>query len=112
MTEEIGEIKERLKNITTINFSVTKCPQKVYEDFVDFCKQETNDNYSMGLRDLLASRKASIKEVVLFQQYMELKDEVAVLNKKVEELFQSRKGPKTFGKEEGLKTSSSNETKK
>jgi len=68
--------KDRVKDITTINFSITKCPHRVYEDFVGFCKRETNENYSMGLKLLTEGMKTNIKEVVLFEQYMEIKQEL------------------------------------
>jgi len=87
MNEEIEKsTKERVKDITTINFSITKCPTRVYEEFVAFCKRETNDNYSMGLKLMTESVKSNIKEVVLFEQYMELKQELSELKDEVEEL--------------------------
>jgi len=76
-------VKEKVDKITTINFSITKCPHNVYKDFTGYCKDETNDNYSFGLKMLLESRKANAKEAVLFQQYMELKDEVVRLRERV-----------------------------
>ena len=100
-------IKDKVDKLITYNFSVTKCPAKVYDDFTDFCKSETNDNYSMGLKILLESRKANIKEVALFEQYMVLKDMVIRLEDRVNELNEQviaakiiKKAPKTFGKKD------------
>jgi hypothetical protein len=76
---KIGEIQEKVNKLTTINFSITKCPIKVYEAFTQFCKEETNDNYSFGLKILIEGIKTNAKEATLFQQYLELKDEVAEL---------------------------------
>ena len=102
MEEKKKPVSERVKDMTTINFSITKCPHRVYEDFSTFCKEETNDNYSMGLRDLLNARKVNLKEVVLYQSCMEIKDELVILRGELAELRENLdegvKTPKTFGK--------------
>jgi len=94
--------KEQVNQLTTINFSITKCPHKVFEEFVGFCAAETNDNYSMGIKLLLDARRTNIKEVILYEQYMELKNELADLKKKLfeeeqKETTKKRQKPKTFG---------------
>lgn len=86
-------IRERVQDMVSRNFSITKCPEKVYEKFVTFCKEETNNNYSMGLKVLLDAKEANIKEVVLFEQYIELKKRVESL-----ESGEEPDKPKTFGK--------------
>jgi len=96
MTEKIHD---KVKDLTTINFSITKCPHKVYEEFVSFCKEETNNNYSMGMKMLLDAMKVNIKEITLFERYMELKE-------RIEKLEEGKSAPekepeekaKTFGK--------------
>jgi len=75
MSEE--KIKDRIEKITTRNFSITKCPERVYKRFVEFCQKETNDNYSMGLKLLIDGMDGNVKEKVLFQQYMEIKEELS-----------------------------------
>ena len=75
----MSDKKERIEDITTINFSITKCPMKIFKSFREFCKAETNDNYSFGLKILLDSREANIKEVVLYELYTKLRDEVEQL---------------------------------
>ena len=99
--------KERVKGLTTINFSVTKCPLKVYERFVAFCKKETSDNYSFGLKLLLDGMEGNIKEATLFEQYIELKARIDDLEKTFQEL--QGKGvkakPKTFGNPSNSSTS-------
>ena len=84
--EQNKSTRDRVKDITTINFSITKCPHRVYQDFVEFCKKETNENYSMGLKLLTEGMKSNIKEVVLFEQYIELKHELSQLRLELEEL--------------------------
>ena len=96
---EDKDIKTKVRDLATVNFSITKCPVKVYEAFIDFCKSETNDIYSMGIRDLMEARKTNVKEVVLYQQYLEIKEEVVELREQILELREQMKGPKskTFG---------------
>jgi len=93
--KKMGEVKERLDDITTINFSITKCPLNVFKAFSSFCKRETNDNYAFGLKLLLDSREANVKEVVLYEQYLELKDEIENIKKQLGN--EERKKPKTMG---------------
>lgn len=88
----MSEKAEQLKDLTTINFSITKCPIKVFKAFSEFCKTETNDNYAFGLKMLLESRETNIKEIILFEKYAELRDEVEQLKQKNE-----RKIPRTMG---------------
>ena len=96
-TEE--QIKKDVEDLATINFSITKCPLKTFKAFTDFCKKETSDNYSFGLKILLETREANIKEVVLYEQYTELRDEVEKLKAALAELKGEtpRVLPKTMG---------------
>ena len=90
------EKKEKIENLTTINFSITKCPVRVFKRFSQFCKDETNDNYSFGLKMLLDAMDGNVKEALLFEQYIELKARVEGLEaKKGEETPRSK--PKTLG---------------
>ena len=77
------EIKKRVEEITTINFSITKCPHKVYKKFVEFCKTETNDNYSFGIKLLIDGMEANIKEAALYENYMILKERMDVLEEQI-----------------------------
>lgn len=81
MTEEEKTMKDKVEDLktTTINFSITKCPLKVYKEFVRFCSEETNDNYSFGLKLLLDGMKGNVKEATLYQQYLEMKEEMKEL---------------------------------
>jgi len=71
------------ESTATINFSITKCPIAIHEAFVNYCKKETNDNYSFGLKLLLDGMKGNVKEVTLYEQYLELKKKVEVMEKKI-----------------------------
>jgi len=90
------ETKDRIDDITTINFSITKCPLKVFKAFSTFCKQETNDNYAFGLKVLLDSREANVKELVLYEQYLKLREEFEALKELVNKTEVTKK-PKTMG---------------
>jgi hypothetical protein len=97
---ETATSKEKLEEMTTINFSITKCPMKVFKRFSEFCKKDTNDNYSFGLKMLLDARESNIKEVILYEQYMQLKDEVEQIKHTLSvqnEVQRSEPGPKTLG---------------
>lgn len=100
MSEE--EIKERVVDLTTINFSITKCPEKVFKEFSEFCRRETGNNYSFGLKQLLEGMKGNIKEALIFEQYIELKAEVGELKKQVAEFSGTPKKQKTFGSKNKL----------
>jgi len=93
------DVKDRIDDLTTINFSITKCPLKVFKAFSEFSKTETNDNYAFGLKMLLDSREVNVKEVVLYEQYLELKDRVAVIEQQLAEpeKVEEKKKPKTMG---------------
>ena len=93
----MNNTKEKIENITTINFSITKCPMKIFKSFREFCQKETNDNYSFGLKLLLDSRSANVKEIVLYEQYLELRDEMNTLKTELEEFKRVKKKPKTLG---------------
>ena len=93
----MSDKKERIEDITTINFSITKCPMKIFKTFREFCKKETNDNYSFGLKILLESREANVKEVLLYEHFLELRDEITSIKKEIEELKGSKTKVKTLG---------------
>ena len=90
-------IKERVELITTRNFTVSACPETVFQRFVNFCKRETNNNYAMGIKILLDAYETHAKELVLYEKLLELEDRVTALEEKV---FGTKQKPKTFGKQE------------
>ena len=101
-------VKERVQDMTTMDFNIGKCPVAVYRGFTDFCKKETNNNYSLGLKMLLEAKKANIKEVILYEQFMLLREEVNEVKNELDALKGvdlKKKSPKSFGikEEEGGK---------
>lgn len=97
--------KKKVEELTTINFSITKCPMKVFKRFSEFCKNETNDNYSFGLKLLVDGMEGNLKEALLYEQFMELKvriDELEELLANKPETEPKRLKPKTMGSKNKL----------
>lgn len=92
-------IKEKVLDLVTVNFNIKSCPEKIHQEFSEFCKVEANDNYPMGLKLLLDAKNSNIKEALLFEQYMELKVRVEELEKQLQQQPDEPKKakPKTFG---------------
>jgi len=65
-------IKERVDSITTRTFWITNCPEKVWEEFSKYAKDETNNNYSIALKLLLGTNKSDAKSRVLYERYIQL----------------------------------------
>jgi len=78
------EIEKRVKDIATINFNVSKCPVKIYEEFVALCKEQTGDNYAFGI-------KLGIDAYKLQGELVEMKTRLARLEV---ELTEMKNGPK------------------
>lgn len=100
--EETTTTRDKVMKMATINFSITKCPQKVYEEFVMFCQSETNDNYSMGLKMLIELYKTNAKENHIFNKLEELESEIEQLKKQPNNPTETQTQPdektkKTFG---------------
>jgi len=96
----VKERVEKLKQTPTINFSITKCATDVYQEFIEFCRKEANDSYAFGLKLLLDSRKQNIKETVLYESLMEIKDVLDIHEQKIKALEEGpveKKSPKTMG---------------
>lgn len=94
-----NNVKENVEKLITYNFSVTKCPIKIYKKFVEFCKQECSDNYAFGLKLLLDGVEGNVKEALLFQQYIELKERIEALEQDMLKMSGAvnQTGPKTMG---------------
>ena len=82
MTEDVKDeksLKEKVDMLTTRNFSITRCPEIVWEDFVNFCKRESGDSYSMGIKLLLDSYKTNAKELMLYQRILDIEARMSML---------------------------------
>jgi uncharacterized protein YoxC len=102
MIEEDKTIKNRVEDATTINFSITKCPYKVYKEFVDFCKEETEDKYAMGLKLLIDAKNKTATVEGLFKAILSLQEQIDEINQRDGEAMVSsdvtKPVVKTFGK--------------
>jgi len=92
--------KEKIEELTTINFSINKCQLAVFKRFREFCVKETNDNYGFGLKLLLDLKDANAKEMVLYENYLELKEEVEIIKKGLDK---PKKKFKTMGRKDEVK---------
>ena len=91
-------IKERVELITTRNFTISACPEKVFQRFVSFCKQETNNNYAMGIKLLLDVYEKNAKELVLYEKLLDHEDRLIALEEAVFGKKEKKKiPPKTMG---------------
>lgn len=91
-------VKERTDNlITQRSFSICSSPIQVIRDFKEFCRFETKDDYSLGLKLLLERDKA--KQINLQQQMkiQELEQRLIGLENKPEEEEEEKTKVKTFG---------------
>jgi len=83
MTPPHDSTRERFMKLATINFNITKCPEAIYKEFIAFCAKESNDNYSFGLKLLLAAFKQNIKETILYEQLMLQEERIRILEEKL-----------------------------
>lgn len=96
--EDVRKRQKKKEEDYTLGFSISDCPVSVYKDFKEFCKEETNDNYSFGLKILLEAYKTNTKELVLYEQYMKLKKRVKALEEEITDSEkEEKKKPKTLG---------------
>ncbi|MEK6883030.1 MAG: hypothetical protein AABY22_25625 [Nanoarchaeota archaeon] len=86
------DMKQRIKEMTTRNFTVTNCPETVFERFSHYARREAGDYYAMAIKQLLDTADANVKELVLFQEVQELKDRLHIVENK-----EDKKKHKTFG---------------
>lgn len=74
------DLKKRVSDITTINFNISKCPESVYNEFVQYCKLHCSDPftgspiYHMGLKMLLDLVKSDAKTEMFYRRLVELED--------------------------------------
>jgi hypothetical protein len=91
------ELEEALRKLPVegyvwLNIRATNTPENVaiHTAFKDFCKQECDDNYTIGLKVLLGgfSLDGSVPELV--SKVKELEEKVSVLQKEVTDMKKRR----------------------
>ena len=98
----MNEIKERVDNLINVrSFSITSCPINVLKEFKEFCIEESNDIYWIGIKILLERNKQAIGNELLFYKINELESQIKVLESKPTQSNGSEKPKiKTFGMKE------------
>lgn len=78
MKEKDG-IESRVDQMTTRNFTVSGCPEKIFKEFVQYSASETANCYWMALKQLIDLVKANAKENTLFSAMTDLDQRVTEL---------------------------------
>ena len=84
-------IQERVKDRTTRNFWVTNCPEEIWEEFNDYAKKETNNNYSIAIKLLLGIAKTNAKESVMYERYIKIEKRIQDMENNIVELAKGLK---------------------
>ena len=82
--------EKNVDELISRNFTITQCPEDVFQRFAKFCKKETNNFYAMGLKILLDSFEDDVIHKVILEKVFELE-------KKVEEKESKPSGIKMLG---------------
>jgi len=93
--KEDKNIKDKVEDMTTRNFTISGCPEKVFQRFSSYAKEHAADGYWMAVKQLLDIVDTNAKEVMLYERLMELTDRVNALETKGTEV--PKRKPKTFG---------------
>ncbi|MEA2036013.1 MAG: hypothetical protein U9O94_00785 [Nanoarchaeota archaeon] len=57
-------------------FTISKCPVNIYDEFVDFAKKETGNNYAMAIRLLIERAKNSEKAVLMMSEIQNIRNDL------------------------------------
>lgn len=89
MDMDINDIDLRDLSKGFIRFSIkaedTEQNQEVHQDFKEFCRIETDNNYTLGLKKLLDTYSGDIKFEILYQEIQTLKNDIELLKVKPKE---------------------------
>ena len=94
-------IEERIDAITTRNFTISGCPEKIFKEFVQYASSNTANCYWMALKELLDLVKANAKENMLFGAMTDLDQRITAIENK--EVKSKTTGLGTFGRKEEKK---------
>jgi len=99
--EESKDVKDRVESLTTRNFYVSNCPEKVYKRFVDYAVRETGNNYAMAVKQLLDIAEGDVQQAMMYEKVIKLEEKVAMLEETLLGTKEERKGgPTTFGEKD------------
>ena len=102
-----SDLRERIKEITSFDFYIKKCPSDIYERFCTFAISETRDDYAMALKVLLERNDANSLMLTLHQMVLELRETIMRVLEDIETLKNpekvkedTQKPKQTFGKKD------------
>ncbi len=58
-------------------FTISKCPANIYNEFVDFARRETGNNYTMAIKLLMERAKNHEKTVSMLSEIQQIRKELA-----------------------------------
>ena len=105
MKEKIDEnIKEKVDLLTTINFNISNCPKKTFDDFVRFAQEHCNHPFSgkpiyhVAIRMLLDLVKSNATQEMMYRRLVELEDRLDALTElSSSDEKKKKKRKETFG---------------
>jgi hypothetical protein len=98
--KKLNDVRKRVMSITTRNFTISGCPEDVFQRFSKYAKENAADGYWMAIKQLLDIAETNAKELMLFERLEELSDRMNELENKGEP---KQKTIKRFGLQEEKK---------
>jgi len=97
-------VKERTDALLSVkSFSICKAPVTVIRDFKDFCRVETKDDYSLGLKLLMERNKASFQQEAFAMKIQEIEGRLIDMETKGVPEVEEKPKFKTFGRKQEVK---------
>jgi len=92
------DMKERTDALINVkSFSICSAPISVIKDFKDFCKLESKNDYSLGLKILLERNRMNFQQEIFAIKIQELEGRLEALETKPQEPVEKKEKIKTFG---------------
>jgi len=100
MTEDEKSVRDRVLDVSTRNFWISRCPERTFQRFIALAEIETKKDYSMMLKILLDAYENDAKALMLFEKIELLNVRVAELESAFVNTAVVKKSniPKTFGR--------------
>ena len=111
--EKEKTVKDKVEEISVRTFTIASCPEKVYQRFLKYCKENARNVrfyqdkdgmkqkeeiiYHMGLRLLRDIAETDAKSTMLYEKLVALEGRLALIENKPKEDKPKRKKVKTFG---------------
>jgi len=97
MNEYKERIEKKIKKRKLVCFFDTQVNSQIWDTFLEYCKNESDDNYLQGIKKLLQAYSTDWKYNALFNEIQLIKEQIHKQTKvKIEDKKPSRK-IKTFG---------------